>query len=112
MSEKAISERTKPFGTVDLEEGAAIAAPSETPTLSANAGEARYKSTCAVCHAAGVAGAPKFRDSADWKPRMVAGMDGMLAIAKSGKGAMPPMGTCMQCSDEELRQSIEYMLPK
>lgn len=111
-SEKAIAERTAPFGTVDVEGGGAKPAVGEVITLSANAGEERYKSTCAVCHATGVAGAPKFRDATDWKPRMAAGMDTMLAIAKKGKGAMPPMGTCMQCSDEELRKTIEYMLPQ
>ncbi|MFI4938604.1 MAG: c-type cytochrome [Candidatus Berkiellales bacterium] len=36
----------------------------------------------------------------------------MLDIAKKGKGAMPPKGTCMQCSDEELRKTIEYMIPQ
>ncbi|MGB5729137.1 MAG: c-type cytochrome [Thiogranum sp.] len=34
----------------------------------------------------------------------------MLATAVSGLNAMPPKGTCADCSDEELKAAIEYML--
>ncbi len=113
MTAEAIGARIKPVGAVDIDAtGPQKAAVAEKVELAANAGEERYKSTCALCHATGVAGAPKFRDEADWKARMAVGMDEMLAIAIKGKGAMPPKGTCMDCSDQELRMTIEYMLPK
>lgn len=113
MTQEAIFERIKPLGTVEAEGGViATSVPSTPQVLGPNAGEDRYKSTCSVCHDAGVAGAPKFRNAADWKPRMDVGMDGMLKIAIQGKGGMPPRGTCMQCSDAELKAAIEYMLPK
>lgn len=112
MSAKAIAERIKPIGLVVAEGGAVKSQATDAQPLSANAGEERYKSTCAVCHATGVAGAPKFRNEADWKARASAGMDEMLKIAIQGKGGMPPKGTCMQCSDEELRKTIEYMIPQ
>ena len=113
MTPSAIAERLKPLGTVSVEGGGVkTSTVVDKPVLAANAGELRYKSTCAVCHETGVAGAPKFRNAADWKARMDVGIDGMLAIAIKGKGGMPPRGTCMQCSDEELRMAIEYMLPK
>ncbi|RDE18036.1 cytochrome c5 family protein [Motiliproteus coralliicola] len=75
-------------------------------------GEAVYNKACVTCHAAGVANAPKTKDAAAWAPRMEAagGIDGLLAIAKSGKGAMPPMGLCATCTDDELKAAIEYML--
>jgi len=73
-------------------------------------GKTTYDTKCAVCHAAGVAGAPKFGDKAAWEPRIATGMDAMLAIAISGKGAMPPKGTCMDCSDDDLKASIQYMV--
>ena len=47
----------------------------------------------------------------DWKERLPMGIDGLLVSAIKGKGGMPPKGTCRSCSDEELRLSIEYMLP-
>lgn len=111
MTPDAIAKRIAPIGKVDAEGGQApVALVSET--LGPTAGEDRYKASCAVCHDAGVGGAPKFRNAADWKARQEAGIDGMLANAIKGKGAMPPKGTCMQCSDQELKMAIEYMLPK
>lgn len=112
MTPDAIAKRLTPVGKVDAEGGSAAPVALVSEALGPNAGEDRYKSTCAVCHATGVGGAPKFRDATDWKPRMTVGMQEMLAIAIKGKGAMPPKGTCMQCSDEELKMTIEYMLPK
>lgn len=111
MSSKEIYERIKPAGEVTVAGGGA-AKPVVTEELGADAGEKRYKASCAVCHEAGVAAAPKFRNAAEWKPRMSVGVDGLLKSAIAGKGAMPPKGTCMQCSDKELRMAIEYMLPK
>ncbi len=73
-------------------------------------GEEVYKTKCAVCHVAGVAGAPKFGDAAAWAPRAEKGADALLATAKSGINAMPPKGTCMDCSDAELAAAIDYML--
>jgi len=73
-------------------------------------GEKIYKQSCQACHANGVANSPKPGDKAAWAPRIATGMDAMLATAKKGKGAMPPKGTCMSCSDDDLRSAIEYMV--
>ncbi len=73
-------------------------------------GEKIYKQSCQACHANGVANAPKPGDKAAWAPRIATGIDAMLAVAKNGKGAMPPKGTCMGCSDDELKSAIEYMV--
>ncbi|NVK41848.1 MAG: cytochrome c5 family protein [Oceanospirillaceae bacterium] len=81
--------------------------------LTANAertGEELYNTKCSVCHASGVAGAPKFGNAEEWAPRAEKGLDALLATAKSGLNAMPPMGTCMDCSDDELKGAIQYML--
>jgi cytochrome c5 len=73
-------------------------------------GKAIYDTKCFACHNAGVAGAPKLGDKAAWEPRIATGMDAMLAVAIKGKGAMPPKGTCMDCSDDELKSAIQYMV--
>ncbi len=112
MTPDAIAKRITPIGKVDAEGGGPAPVALTSEALGPTAGEDRYKSTCAVCHETGVGGAPKFRNAAEWKSRMAAGMDEMLAIAIKGKGAMPPKGTCMQCSDEELKMAIQHMLPK
>ncbi|MFT6915505.1 MAG: cytochrome c5 [Motiliproteus sp.] len=72
-------------------------------------GEATYNQTCVTCHAAGVAGAPKAHNADDWAPRLTVGIDALVASAIAGKGAMPPKGLCMACTDAELKAAIEFM---
>ncbi|SFE25248.1 c-type cytochrome [Paracidovorax konjaci] len=87
---------------------AAATATAPAAAVAAGAGEALYKQACQVCHAAGVAGAPKFGDKASWAERLKDGIDGMTRIAIAGKGAMPPRGGT-QASDAEIRAAVEYM---
>ncbi|WP_454752518.1 c-type cytochrome [Cupriavidus necator] len=68
---------------------AAAAAPA---AASAEVGKKVYEQVCAACHAAGVAGAPKFGDKAAWAPRLKEGMDAVHNFALKGKGVMPPKG--------------------
>ena len=76
-----------------------------------------YQKSCAVCHANGAAGAPKTGDTAAWQAREAArGEAGLLATVKTGKlagsgnpTAMPPMGMCMDCSDDEFNAVITFM---
>lgn len=87
----------------------AAAAPAAATTVAAGAGEALYKQTCAVCHAAGVAGAPKFGDKAAWAARLTLGVDGLTASAIKGKNAMPPKGGST-ASDADIKAAVEYMV--
>ena len=72
-------------------------------------GEQVYNGSCMACH---VAGAPKLGDKAAWAPRIAKGMDSLLASATNGLNAMPPKGTCMTCSSDELQAAVEYMVGK
>lgn len=69
----------------------------------------KYNMYCVGCHATGAAGAPKTGDKAAWEPRMAQGMDALVASVKKGKNAMPPMGLCADCSDDEFKAIIEFM---
>ncbi|MBH1963633.1 MAG: cytochrome c5 family protein [Comamonadaceae bacterium] len=90
---------------------AAPAAAAPAPAAaSAGAGKALYDSACVVCHAAGVAGAPKFGDKAAWAPRLTVGFEEVLKIATTGKGAMPPKGGAMAASDADFRAAVQYMV--
>ncbi len=71
--------------------------------------EAKYSKSCAVCHAAAVAGAPKTGDAEAWKPRLDKGMDVIVASVTNGLNAMPPKGMCMDCSEEDYAALIKYM---
>lgn len=73
-------------------------------------GKATYDTYCVACHMSGVAGAPVFGDKDLWAPRIAKGMDALLVSATNGLNAMPPKGTCMSCSDEDLKAAIEYMV--
>ncbi len=87
----------------------AAAAPAAAATVAAASGEALYKQACAVCHVAGVAGAPKFADKAAWAPRLALGLDGLTASVIKGKGAMPPKGGSA-ASDADIKVAVQYML--
>ena len=73
-------------------------------------GLATYTKSCAVCHAGGVAGAPKLGDKAAWAPRISTGVDALVASVTNGKGVMPPKGTCMDCSDADLKDAVDYII--
>lgn len=75
-------------------------------------GKTVYDTKCFACHAAGVAGAPKFGDKAAWAPRIATGIPALLGSVQKGKTAMPPKGTCMDCTDGELKAAVEYMVSK
>ena len=94
---------------------AAPVAASSTPAAAASAasakvdGKAVYDQTCHVCHATGVAGAPKFGDKAAWAPRLAQGADTLHNVALHGKGAMPPKGGNMALSDDQVKAAVDYM---
>jgi len=80
-----------------------------TAVAAAGAVPALYTQVCQVCHAAGVAGAPKLGDKAAWAPRLALGLDGLTASAIKGKNAMPPKGGSM-ASDAEIKTVVSYMV--
>jgi cytochrome c5 len=111
-TDEAIAERLKPVGEVCImgEECKGVGA------VAVAAGGARSTDDiitkhCSACHATGVLNAPKIGDTAAWKERAdhQGGLDGILAKAISGINAMPPKGTCADCSDDELRDAIKKM---
>ncbi len=79
---------------------------------------------CNACHGTGLLNAPKIGDTAAWKERLghvdavladlkiegpQKGTKGLAQVAKHGLNAMPPMGTCADCSLEDLEGAIKKM---
>jgi cytochrome c5 len=87
-----------------------LAATSAAPAF--DAGVSVYNSKCIICHGSGVVGAPKMGDKEAWAPRIATGMDAMLANVIKGKNAMPPKGTCTECSESDLVSAIEFMVSR
>lgn len=71
-------------------------------------GETVYKTQCAACHTAGVAGAPKFGAAGDWTARLGQGFDALVQAALKGKGAMPPQGGG-DFSDVEIARGVAFL---
>lgn len=102
-------ENIRPVGQVNV--GAVPAsATASGGVAAARSGEQIYNAVCMACHVAGVAGAPKTGDTAAWTPRAAKGIDGLLESATNGLNAMPPKGTCADCSPDELKSAITYLL--
>ena len=75
-------------------------------------GQQIYDKFCFACHMAGVGGAPKLHNAADWSPRLAKGPDALLHSMLNGLNAMPPKGTCVSCSEAELKSAMEFMSSK
>jgi len=94
---------------------AAAAAPAATTasaptTASAANGKAVYDETCHVCHATGLAGAPKFGDKAAWAPRIATGIQTLYKAALTGLNAMPPRGGNASLTDPQVKAAVDYMV--
>lgn len=110
LDEKAIIQRIHPEGEVTVEATAGGAIATQKPSAVLNIGQQHYEQVCHICHEGGLAGAPKFGDKADWAPRIAEGLDVMVKRAIEGYKAMPPKGTCMNCSEEDIKKTVEYMV--
>jgi len=91
------------------------AAPSAAPAVAENTvGKSVFGKVCAMCHAAGVAGAPKPGDKADWGPRIAQGVDVLHKHALEGftgsKGMMPARGGSTTLSDDDVKAAVDYMV--
>lgn len=104
-----VKENIKPVGQVNVGQVVASAADAGG-AAAARSGEQVYNAACMACHGTGVAGAPKVGDKDAWRPRAGKGMNTLLDHAVNGFNAMPPKGTCADCSKDELKGAVEYML--
>ncbi|MFR0687787.1 c-type cytochrome [Enterobacterales bacterium AE_CKDN230030158-1A_HGKHYDSX7] len=68
-----------------------------------------YDSSCKLCHANPASGAPQSGDAQAWQPRVAQGVDSLLDHSINGYKGMPPMGMCMQCSEEQFLGLISFM---
>lgn len=118
--EKAVAQRIKPVGEV------VVAGSSGSPVMdalipaanaaSADKGKSVYDTTCFACHGAGVAGAPKLGDKAEWGPRIAQGKDKLYEHAIKGfqgkKGFMPAKGGNAALPDADVKAAVDYMVTK
>lgn len=96
--EKAIAQRIQKVGMVEIRD-------ANRPL---KAGSEVYAAQCAACHATGVAGAPKFGDTAAWAPRLKTGFEALWNAALKGKNAMGPQGGG-DFDDVEIGKAVAYL---
>lgn len=112
-SEEALIARIQKVGTVCVQ-GTVCAGPQQAIAPAATGGfevASVYDQSCATCHNLGVAGAPKFADASQWAPRLSKGMDVLYNSAINGMlPAMPARGMCFNCSDDEIKALVDYMV--
>jgi cytochrome c5 len=108
-TDEQIKERLKPAGELCKAGDPCGQSVAAAAGGAARTGEQVYNQFCFACHGTGVSGAPKMGHPDDWAPRLAKGEDVLLKNAIAGINAMPPKGTCMNCTDEEIKITIEYM---
>lgn len=83
---------------------------------SPDAGKQIYTHFCANCHAKKPlipVNAPTIGEKKAWAPYTTnQTINQMIKIIDTGIGAMPPRGGCFECSDNDLKAAITFMLPK
>lgn len=120
-----IAERISPVGAPNTSEAAIVfetskkadAGSPNTPkesTAEVEGGKVVYEKVCTVCHAQGIAGAPKFADTSAWSSRLAKGKQALYANAINGymgdAGYMPAKGGDMKLHDDSVRAAVDYML--
>ncbi|MDM4769351.1 cytochrome c5 family protein [Solimonas sp. SE-A11] len=88
---------------------AAPVAAASAPVAASAELQALYDRSCRSCHAVPGTGAPLTGDAKAWAPRVAQGIDTLLDHTINGFQSMPPMGACMDCSEEQFEELIELM---
>lgn len=108
---QAVVKRIKLAGKVCYEGEPCAAAPVVVAAATGpRSGEEVVSAVCGGCHAAGIMGAPKIADKAQWAPRIAKGAATLHKNAIGGINAMPAKGGCGTCSDDEIIAAVDYMI--
>ncbi len=101
LTSEAVAARIRPVARLEI--GPPAAAPG------ARSGDAIVQATCATCHQAGVAKAPKLGERNEWAPAIKQGLNAMVQSVIKGKGAMPPKAGDPSLTEDEIRRAVVQM---
>ncbi|MED5314910.1 MAG: c-type cytochrome [Pseudomonadota bacterium] len=106
-----IESRIQPFSAVCIQ-GETCGGGDAVAESAGRSGEDVYNGACMACHSAGIAGAPATGDQIAWAGRISKGMDalydsGINGVAGTG---MIARGGCSDCSDDDIRAAVDFMV--
>lgn len=77
-------------------------------------GKVTFDKFCFICHKDGIGGAAKLDNKERWENNRKKDLDLLVQHVNDGftgeYGTMTPKGTCMECSKDDLRDAIFYMM--
>lgn len=108
-NEKATANRLAPAGELKMADGSA--APEQASAeREPRSGKEIYDRHCMACHSTGAAGAPRTGDASAWESVLEKGIEQVYANSIQGVRGMPPRGLCMDCTNEEVEASVDYIV--
>jgi cytochrome c5 len=102
---KVVSNNTEPVAEVAMDDKA----PESNANAGAIDGAAIVQANCAMCHAAGLMGAPKIGDAGQWGPRIAQGKDTLINHAINGIRQMPARGGNASLTNEQVAAAVVNM---
>ena len=114
----SVLDRIKPVGKIVMELPTEVAVTNASISVGtfARDGAQVFNQSCAVCHASGIAGAPKLGDQVQWKSRLAKGTKLLYVSALEGMssttGVMPAKGGNTSLSDTEVKAAVDYIVAK
>ncbi len=79
------------------------------------AGKKIFEEYCQSCHGKNPeipVNAPRIGNKKEWDRFSHLDFETLFKMAAEGYGAMPARGGCFECSDQQLKQAIEYLINK
>ena len=108
VENKPVEENVQPVAEVKVAENN-TATDNNSEENSLISGEKISQVNCILCHGAGVMGAPKIGDAAQWEARIAQGKDKLVDHAIKGINMMPAKGGNAALSDEEVAAAVIWM---
>lgn len=89
-----------------------VAEPMVVASTGPRTGEQVYTTKCSMCHASGLAGAPKAGDAAAWADRLAKGEEALMNSGIQGVPGtgMAAKGGCSDCSNDEVKDAVKHLL--
>ncbi len=102
-------------GEKKTQETAALTYSYMTPTQEMlDSGKETFDKFCFICHKEGIGGAAMLTDKVRWTNNKAKDLEVLIQHVHDGftgeYGTMTPKGTCMECSKDDLRDAIFYMM--